>query len=364
MKVAWFLARPSATPHPIDDTPSLLAELGSRHQIDLYDEQRAHDFVWRQWRSPYDVCVYELTDRADAAFVWPYLLRYPGIVRLRSSSLGRTRAQMLHRMRRAGDYAAEVAVAGRDALRIPLAASRLVVVGDEYIAHALQAEYPEARVRHAPLSVPDCGPPMRPAHATPIFGVAGESSRGLIMGGAERARAAGTPIELRLDVVTTEGLRECDVVLSLPWPSVPEPPIAALFAMACGRPAVVYESAATAHWPALNPQTWQPRAFYDGADPVVVSIDPRDTEHSLMLTMRRLAVDHGLRTTLSEAALVWRHAHTPTTAAAAWDALLAEAAEIQPRPLPAGWPAHLTADGTERARAILSEFGVRVDFLG
>ena len=46
-----------------------------------------------------------------------------------------------------------------------------------------------------------------------------------------------------------------------------------------------------------------------------------------------------------------------------FDRLLYEARDVDAPPLPLDWPAHLTADGTERARALLQPFNVTVDFL-
>jgi hypothetical protein len=36
---------------------------------------------------------------------------------------------------------------------------------------------------------------------------------------------------------------------------------------------------------------------------------------------------------------------------------------VTPPPRPLNWPHHLAADGTQRARELLGEFGVTVDFL-
>ena len=47
----------------------------------------------------------------------------------------------------------------------------------------------------------------------------------------------------------------------------------------------------------------------------------------------------------------------------AWRSILADAATLPPPPRPFNWPGHLTADGTERARELLAEFGATVDFL-
>jgi hypothetical protein len=93
-------------------------------------------------------------------------------------------------------------------------------------------------------------------------------------------------------------------------------------------------------------------------------VDPRDEEHSLSLALRRLASDSSLRGELGRAAQAWWRQHaTVDHAARAWRSIIEEAATLTPPQRPANWPRHLTADGTERAREILGEFGTSVDFL-
>jgi hypothetical protein len=134
--------------------------------------------------------------------------------------------------------------------------------------------------------------------------------------------------------------------------------------MASRRPLVIFEDESSAGWPLLDPQTWQPRGFDSGAAPIAISIDPRDEEHSLVLAFRRLARDASLRTQLAEAgARWWAQRATLARATAAWEAILHDAATMVAPARPPGWPLHLTADGTERARTLLGEFAVTVDFL-
>ena len=369
MRIAWFTRRATTSAHPIDDTRSLLAELGTRHAVELYDGSRAHDFVWQHSRQPFDTCVYDLDDTIESAFVWPYLLHYPGVVRLRSSRLRASRRRWLHLNRRSADDAEEATFAGSDALRIPLVAARLVVVGDPRAAQALQEVYPWAHVRYAPLAVPAAGAPgLRTAVARSLasIGVAATPSMQLVSRAVQRARDAGTVLDAPVAMVEDlSAVGTYDTIVALEWPPRPEPPAAALFAMAAGRPAIVYEVPVTAGWPALDPQTWRSRGA-DYHEPIVISLDPRDDEHSLMLAMRRLADDAGLRARMGEAARAWSQSRGDAVAQAAdaWDRILADAATAEPPPRPAGWPAHLTADGTARARELLGEMGVNVDFLG
>ena len=138
----------------------------------------------------------------------------------------------------------------------------------------------------------------------------------------------------------------------------------ALAGMAAGRPLIVFETEATADWPTLDPQTWQQRGHAPVEAPIAVSIDPRDEEHSLMLAFKRLQSDEALRHGLGIAARAWWKAHgTLEQSVRAWHVAIDAAASTPPPPRPAGWPAHLIADGTQQARAVLSDFGVKVDLL-
>jgi hypothetical protein len=169
-----------------------------------------------------------------------------------------------------------------------------------------------------------------------------------------RARAAGARADLIAAAARGEILRDADVVLALEWPSFTDAEPLALAGMAAGQAVVVFETEATADWPALDPQTWRPRGP-TSEPPIAVSIDPRDEEHSLMLVMQRLAADAALRVRLGAAAHAWwrTHASVPESVAR-WRRVLEEAATV-----PA--PVHAAADGTGRAREILDEIGVRVD---
>jgi hypothetical protein len=196
------------------------------------------------------------------------------------------------------------------------------------------------------------------------FGAVETMQLAVIRRAAQRARDAGANLELLLDTPPARMVREADVMLAMRWPPTGEPAMAALLGMSAGLPVILFEDAITAAWPALDPQTWQPRSSAPGEPSIAVSIDPRDEEHSLMLAMRRLTADPELRADLGAAAHAWWRAHaTAARAADVWNTILQEAATLEPPGLPADWPAHLHADGSERARKTLASFGVRVDFL-
>ena len=127
-----------------------------------------------------------------------------------------------------------------------------------------------------------------------------------------RACRAGASAALAADGPPDRVLEEADVVVSLPWPVTNDPQTSVLAAMAARKPVIVLETTSTAAWPALDPQTWRPRGFGSDA-PIVISLDPRDEEHSLVLAIQRLSSDEALRSRLGDAAHEWATKHTKTT---------------------------------------------------
>ncbi len=374
MRLAWFRPATHVSEQP-DDTAALVGALGAEHEIAVFDEAHAHDFIRLDFRAPFDLCVYEVADTRQHAFVWPYLLHVPGVLRLRSLSLHDSRSASLQRQHRERDRALELAFGDWDLITAPVLASRMTVVSDAHAAARLQRAFPVARVRVAPLAF---GPAEGLAQGSAEglaeglaqglaegtarrVGVLDSSRNSLIQRAIARARDAGADIELIADSAESV-LENADILVAVTWPPADELTMA-LAGMAAGRAVIVLETESTAGWPALDPQTWQPRGW-TGQPPIVVSIDPRDEEHSLAIALRRLASDTELRRSLGSAAREWsRHHATLEHALQAWRSILAEAVTVTPPPRPPDWPRHLTADGTERARAVLAEFGATVDFL-
>jgi hypothetical protein len=284
--LAWFRAADPDTADPLDDTATLVAQLRQNHHVDVFTAATAHDFVWRHFRAPYDLCVYELRDGGAHEFVHPYLVHYPGVIALR------------HQPRRAHRF---------------LQCARLIVTPHSALVDPLHDQYPDVPIRYAPPAVP----------AVPA-------------------------------------MEDDDVVVAMEWPPTGDVVMRALTGIAAGKAVVVFETVESADWPALNPQTWQPRSAgpFPAAAPIVVSIDPCDEEHSLKLALARLRTDSRLREQLGAAARAWwaRNA-TPQHAVEAWQRVIGEARALPPC-APGAMP---LADGTEKAREILAEFGLSVD---
>ena len=187
------------------------------------------------------------------------------------------------------------------------------------------------------------------------IGVLGDADVRLVARAVERARAGGAKVEV-VEGDVADVLARAHLVIALEWPPRPGAPTAALLGMAAGKTVIVHEVEGTAGWPALDPQTWVARGFGD-APPIVVSVDPRDEEHSVMLALKRLAADPGLRRTLGVNARAWWRQHaTLDHAVAAWETILAGAALSAPS-------ARAAADHSTHVRALLEPFGVNVDFL-
>jgi hypothetical protein len=347
MRIAWFRDTAPDITDPLDDTAALMGELRAAHDIDVITEHDAHDFVWQQQRRPWNLCVYELDHTRSHQFVLAYLLNYPGVLLLRSTALPH--------------------------LRVPLFASRVVVAPGTADAERLQAMYPEVNVR--------CGGPIGSGPDLPLARRSGEAAEaagprsvkfavfdqrtrdgGIVTRALQRARDAGAEFEIITPDADANMLARCDVVIAPGWPPWHQVPTAVLAGMAAAKAVVTMEMDATAEWPAVDPQTWQPRGLGVADAPIAVTIDPRDEEHSLMLAIRRLSSDASSREQLGMAAHAWWKAHaTPAHAAATWTQILDEAVRLSPPARPDDWPPGFGADGSELARAILSEFGLTTD---
>jgi hypothetical protein len=382
MRLAWF--RPDTSPSDLD---AVVEGLREAHTVHLVGARAAHDFVWQMAQGAFDLCVYELDDSAAHQYIWPYLLHYPGILVLRTVSLHEGRARSLVHQHRDADRDAEMAFADGagcadppwpllrgawSTWRVPVLASRVTAVSDDALAAVIARHCPDARVARVPHGVPDPrrnapAPLGRDARAPLRVLVCEDGSPGTVERAATRALQAGARLELvRVATVEPRAVLDADVVVATRWPSLGRPLRAALVAAAAGRAVVVAETESTAGWPALDPQTWQPRAVATGITtpdtPIAISIDPRDEEHSLVLTLTRLANDHALRSSLGSAARAWWAQHaTVAHAVAAWHALIEDAVTLSVPPRPAGWPAHLDADGGGLAGQILDEFGSDVE---
>src|SRR5690606_2972882 len=121
-------------------------------------------------------------------------------------------------------------------------------------------------------------------------------------------------------------LAASDVCLCMRWPTSRETSASWLRCLAAGKPTVWTDLVHTAHMPALDPRNW---SALSGHDPVGVSIDILDEDHSLKLALRRLATDARLRATLgANAHRLWRHRFHLDSMAAGYAGALTTALQV------------------------------------
>jgi hypothetical protein len=386
MRVAWF--RPDSPANSTDDLAAVIAGLRDTHDVRVVDARAAHDFVWQAAQGAFELSVYELDDSLAHQYIWPYLLHYPGVVVLRTASLHHGRALGLVHQHRDADRDAEMAFtdgAGRtdapwpllrgawSTWRVPVLASPLTVVADDALAATVARDCPGARVVCVPTGVADplagaVAPGSRAGAPLRVL-VCEDGAPGAVERAAARARQVGASAIEVVHVTSADpgAVRDADIIVATRWPSLGRPLRTALLGAAAGKAVVVAETESTAGWPSLDPQTWQPRALATGVSApdaaIAISIDPRDEEHSLVLALARLSGDAALRASLGSAARAWWEQHaTVAHAVEAWKALLDEARTLPVPARPAGWPAHLDADGSGVATRILDEFDVGAAF--
>jgi glycosyltransferase involved in cell wall biosynthesis len=110
MRLAWFSPFPPVRTGIAGRSAELVAGLRQRgHHVDPYPEAAAHDFVWRQRLTPYDLIVYQFGNSSHHDYEWAYALTYPGLIVLHDTRLHHARAAFLLREKRGDDYRAELA---------------------------------------------------------------------------------------------------------------------------------------------------------------------------------------------------------------------------------------------------------------
>lgn len=183
MRLAWFSPLPPHRSGIAAYSAELLPRLADTHEIDAFIDDSdgstavaavgsvrgirilgAHDYPWRHARQPYDVTVYQVGNDACHDYLWPYMVRHPGLVTLHDAQLHQARAWGLLRQLREADYRAEFAychpevpadvatlvIAGLGGslyylwpmLRIAVEAAACVAVHSPYLAGEIRAAHP------------------------------------------------------------------------------------------------------------------------------------------------------------------------------------------------------------------------------
>ena len=126
MRVAWFRGAVPASADAHDHASTVLVELSAAHRIDFFTAATAHDVVWKHFRAPYDVTVFELDGSARGAFMSAYLPHYSDVAWLRT-----------------------LAHAGRATQH----SARMLIAPHQSAAMALRDQFPDMRVAVAPVGV-------------------------------------------------------------------------------------------------------------------------------------------------------------------------------------------------------------------
>jgi len=410
--IAWFSPLPPVRSGIADANARLLPYLERDFAIDRYDEPRAHEFVWRNRRAPYDLVVYQLGNAACHDFVWAYLARFPGLVVVHDPTLHHARARLLLDHRRFDDYRREFWFDHPDANRgfveyaieglggpiyyfwsmLPavIKTARLVAVHNERVAADLREEFPATPIEaihlgtraieagaatrdamRAQLGYPDTaivfaafGKLTSEKRIAPIlraFAALGDmNTRLLLVGDASEYPSLGGDLVSAgvADRVHVTGFVEdaaidgylaaADVCLCLRWPTARETSASWLQCLSASRPTVISDLAHT----------------IDVPERVAIRIDLLNEDEALQREMRRLAKDASRRDDLSRAGYAyWASRHTMEVMASDYRRIIRQAA-ARPIPAPpADLPPHFTDDYSGAARAITRRFGVAVDFL-
>ncbi len=162
-------------------------------------------------------------------------------------------------------------------------------------------------------------------------------------------------------------IQTMDVCLCMRWPSFHEPSSSWLQCLSASKATIITDLAHNIDIPALDPRTWRPQLetviTSHEIQPICVSIDLTDEEHSLRLAMWRLASDRKLRMQLGQRARnYWEKHHRLEYMTADYVRVLKQGFNQRPVQFEQ-LPSHLRSDGTELVRELLNEMDTTVDIL-
>jgi glycosyltransferase involved in cell wall biosynthesis len=322
---------------------------------------RAHDFVPRHLSAgegarAYDLIVYQLGNATCHEFMWPYLMRYPGLVVLHDGQLHHARAHALLRHGRKLDYIAEFRDAHPDApedlaqfviggLQGPVyymwplvsavvRAARAVAVHNPRLADELREAFPEASIETIRMGVADTPQgharrdgPLRFAafglvtqekripqalRALAAVGKVAPDARLTLVGGTTdhydvRAEAAALGVADRVDITgyvpdeeLPAHLAAADVCICLRWPTARETSASWLRCLAAGKPTIVTDLTHLVDVPTLDPRTWS--LLHARAD--AASVDkPPTVADAVAVSIDILDEDHSLELAMRRLAL-------------------------------------------------------------
>lgn len=327
---------------------------GQQRRDDYLEEFRANHPT-----APADVAYLVVAGMGESLYqLWPHIRLVVESARLTVVHNERVRDDLGERYRRATIDAIQMGVAGAtcDVRRARCeVGARCNVPEDAIIVAAFGGVTPEKRI----------GPLLR------AFGAASQRHPRLhLMIVGEQAMhydviadaaAAGVVDRVHITGYVSDSevpayLAAADICACLRWPTNGETSASWLRCLAAGKATLITELRHLIEVPTLDPQNWQPRlASID--EPVAVSIDLLDEEHSLQLALERLAKDEQWRARLGKVARAWWETHHRLELMADhYERVMTRAASLAtPRP---ALPAHLTDDGTATAHRLAGMMGV------
>jgi glycosyltransferase involved in cell wall biosynthesis len=202
LRLAWFTPLPPSRSGIAAYSAELLPRLSALYRIDAFMDPAApapqvdpgvpvfpsRDFLWRHGNQPYDLVVYQLGNATCHDYMWPYLVRFPGLVVLHDGQLHQARSKALLTSRRRDDYRAEFAFCHPDAnpgiaeiviaalggslyflwpmLRVPIESSRLVACHSPWLAAQLRSQFAHQEFRVIEMGVGDLTSDLGPRTAT------------------------------------------------------------------------------------------------------------------------------------------------------------------------------------------------------
>ena len=324
-RLAWFTPWAPVQSGISAYSAELLPELRDDFAIDIFVDRpvaratpgviTADDFLWRHRHTPYDLIVYQLGNAACHDFMWPYMVRFPGLVVMHDAGLHHARARALLTRGRMDDYraefafdrptidpgAAEFAINGLTGFlyylwpmrRVVMTAARAVAVHSAELARELSTDFPDTPVYHIRMGVGAV--PEPPADRDRDDGVQ-IATLGLVtpekrideiltalvplveLHPATRLTLVGPTVDYydplesarRLGIashVTVTGyvddasveawLHRADLVVCLRWPTAGETSASWLRAIAAGNATIVADLAHTVDVPTLDPRSWR-----------------------------------------------------------------------------------------------------------
>lgn len=327
-RLAWFSPVPPTRSGIAAYTAELLPSLADQFAVDVFVDgpatpldgarvvRPAHAFVPEQVLRPFDLVVYQLGNAACHDYMWPYLVRYPGLVVLHDAAVHHARARALLSRGRKDDYRAEFRYSHPDApvdlaefavagltgspyylwphVRVPLERARAVAVHAAPLAEALADARPSLVVRRIRMGVPALSAVPAPAvggpGGGPVFACFGRitpekrisqvlrafsdavtvapDARLLLVGEvADYYDVAAEIADLGLsnrvaltgyvtDAELPSWIAAADVCLCLRWPTAGETSASWLRCLAAGRATVITDLVHTVDVPVLDPRSW------------------------------------------------------------------------------------------------------------